>query len=149
MMSINIRKDDLMSRTLVIIKPQAVQRGLSGQIIARYESKGLQLAAAELRMASKTLLMNHYQEHQGKQFYNNLLESMQQGPVIVMIFEGPEAVTAARMLNGATDPIKALPGTIRGDYGLTMENNVVHASDSIQNAEREISIWFPKLAGTQ
>lgn len=134
-----------MNRTLVIIKPQAVERGLTGKIVARYEEKGLKIIALKMCIADEKLLAEHYEEHIGKSFYPELLKAMQQGAVIVMILEGSDAVTAARMLNGATDPVKAAPGTIRGDFGLEMENNVVHASDSIQSATREIKLWFPNV----
>lgn len=135
-----------MNRTLVLIKPQAVARGLSGKIIARYESKGLRIVTVKMIRASKEVLADHYAEHLEKPFYDSLLTTMQQGDVLAIVLEGTGAVTAARMLNGATDPLKAAPGTIRGDFGLEMENNIVHASDSIQNAEREINLWFPELA---
>ncbi|MEN1759215.1 nucleoside-diphosphate kinase [Anoxynatronum sibiricum] len=135
-----------MNQTLVVIKPQAVARGLSGKIMARYEEKGLKLAAVKLMQADRDLLAQHYAEHAGKSFYDNLLETMESGPVLAMVLEGADAVTAVRMLNGATDPLKASPGTIRGDFGLEMAHNVVHASDSIQSAQREISLWFPEMA---
>ncbi|SMP45867.1 nucleoside-diphosphate kinase [Anoxynatronum buryatiense] len=135
-----------MNQTLVVIKPQAVARGLSGKIMARYEEKGLKLAAVKLMQAERDLLAQHYAEHAGKSFYDNLLETMGSGPVLAMVLEGTDAVTAVRMLNGATDPLKASPGTIRGDFGLEMAHNVVHASDSIQSSQREISLWFPELA---
>lgn len=98
-----------------------------------------------MRIADEKLLSKHYEEHIGKPFYSELIDAMQQGPVIAMVLEGSDAVTAARMLNGATDPIKAAPGTIRGDFGLELENNVVHASDSIQSASREIKLWFSDI----
>lgn len=135
-----------LNQTLVVIKPQAVARGLSGKIMARYEEKGLKLAAVKLMQAERDLLAQHYAEHAGKSFYDNLLETMGSGPVLAMVLEGTDAVTAVRMLNGATDPLKASPGTIRGDFGLEMAHNVVHASDSIQSSQREISLWFPELA---
>ena len=140
-----IERDDLMNRTLVLVKPQAVDRGLTGKIVARYEEKGLKIIALTMCVADENLLAKHYEEHIGKSFYVELLEAMQQGPVIAMVLEGSDAVTAARMLNGATDPVKAAPGTIRGDFGLELENNIVHASDSIQSASREIKLWFPDL----
>lgn len=134
-----------MNRTLALIKPQAVERGLTGKIVTRYEEKGLRIIALTMCLAGENLLAKHYEEHIGKSFYAELLEAMQQGPVIAMVLEGSDAVTAARMLNGATDPIKASPGTIRGDFGLELENNIVHASDSMQSASREIELWFPDL----
>jgi len=135
-----------MNQTLVIVKPQAVARGLSGKIMARYEAKGLKLVAVKLLKAERGLLASHYAEHEGKPFYESLLETMCGGPVLAMVLEGADAVTAARMLNGATDPLKAAPGTIRGDFGLEMAHNVVHASDSVQSARREIALWFPEAA---
>ncbi len=136
-----------MGRTLVLIKPQAVERQLSGKIIARYESKGLRLEAIKLIKADGPLLASHYAEHEAKPFYKSLLSTMQEGPLVAMILNGPDAVTAVRMMNGATDPQKAAPGTIRGDFGLEMEHNVVHASDSIENADREIALWFSEWHG--
>ena len=138
-----------MNQTLVLIKPQAVSRGLSGSIIARYEAKGLKLTSIKMVQAEEALLASHYQEHLGKPFYANLITTMQQGPLVALVIEGVDAVTAARMLNGATDPLKAAPGTIRGDYGLEMAHNVVHASDSSLNAAREIALWFPELCGSK
>ncbi|MDW7671113.1 MAG: nucleoside-diphosphate kinase [Bacillota bacterium] len=134
-----------MNRTLVLVKPQAIERGLTGTIINRYEAKGLRLAAVKSLHADESILSSHYAEHEGKPFYRNLLDTMQQGLLVALVLEGTDAVTAARMLNGATDPLKAAPGTIRGDFGLKMEHNVVHASDSVQNALREVSLWFPEL----
>jgi nucleoside-diphosphate kinase len=135
-----------MNRTLVLIKPQAVERGLTGTIFNRYEAKGLRLAAVKSLQADESILSSHYAEHEGKPFYRNLLDTMQQGLLVAVVLEGTDAVTAARVLNGATDPLKAAPGTIRGDFGLEMEHNVVHASDSVHNALREISLWFPELS---
>ena len=134
-----------MIKTLVLIKPQAFERGLTGNIIARYEKKGLRIVAAKLLKADEMLLSKHYEEHRDKSFYKNLLETMQEGPIFAMVLEGPQAVTAARILNGATDPLKAQPGTIRGDFGLEMAHNIVHASDSSESAAREIDLWFPEL----
>jgi len=140
-----IEGTDQMNQTLVLVKPQAVARGLTGKIVARYEEKGLRIIALTMCVADENLLAKHYEEHIGKSFYSELLDAMQQGPIIAMVLEGSDAVTAARMLNGATDPIKAAPGTIRGDFGLELENNIVHASDSMQSASREIALWFPEI----
>ncbi len=140
-----IERTDQMNRTLVLIKPQAVDRGLTGKIVARYEEKGLKIIALKMCVADEKLLEKHYEEHIGKSFYSELINAMQQGPVIAIVLGGSDAVTAARVLNGATDPVKAAPGTIRGDFGLELENNVVHASDSIQSATREIKLWFPDI----
>ncbi len=133
-----------MEKTLVLIKPKAVLRGLTGHIIARYESKGLKLAALKMVDATKEQLERHYEEHQGKPFYESLLESMLSGPIVALMLEGDQAVSAARLINGATNPIEAAPGSIRGDYGLEIEHNIVHGADVLESAQREISIWFPE-----
>ncbi|SFH57120.1 nucleoside diphosphate kinase [Tindallia magadiensis] len=133
-----------MQKTLVLIKPQAVKTGLTGQIIRRYEEKGLNLIALKMVNPTRQQLEKHYEEHEGKIFYNSLLETMLSGPVVALMLEGKESVTVVRSLNGATDPIQAAPGSIRGDYGLEIEHNVVHGADSIESAKREISIWFPE-----
>ncbi|SDY30308.1 nucleoside-diphosphate kinase [Tindallia californiensis] len=133
-----------MQKTLVLIKPQAVKKGLSGQIISRYEEKGLNLTALKMVNPTRKQLEKHYEEHEGKIFYHSLVETMLSGPVVALMLEGKEAVVAVRSLNGATDPIQAAPGSIRGDYGLEIEHNVVHGADSIDSAKREISIWFPE-----
>ncbi|RQD69765.1 MAG: nucleoside-diphosphate kinase [Tindallia sp. MSAO_Bac2] len=135
-----------MEKTLVLIKPKAVSRGLVGRIIKRYEDKGLNLVALRMIKATGDQLAMHYEEHKGKSFYGSLLETMLSGPLVAMILEGEDAVSVVRLLNGATDPIQALPGSIRGDYGLEIEHNVVHGADSQSSAKREIPIWFPEEA---
>ncbi|HIZ36117.1 MAG TPA: nucleoside-diphosphate kinase [Candidatus Ruania gallistercoris] len=134
-------------RTLILIKPDGVLRGLTGQILARVEAKGYTLSAVELRQADDQLLAAHYAEHEGKPFYAPLVEFMKSGAVLAAIAEGHRVIEGFRSLAGATDPTAALPGTIRGDlgrdWGLAVQQNLVHGSDSIESAEREIGLWFP------
>jgi nucleoside-diphosphate kinase len=132
-------------RTLLLIKPDGVERRLVGEIIGRIERKGLTVAALELRIVSDELASRHYAEHDGKPFFGSLLEFITSGPLVAAIIEGPRAVTALRQLVGGTDPVeKAAPGTIRGDFGLETQFNLVHGSDSPTSAEREIGLWFDK-----
>ncbi|BBY01761.1 nucleoside-diphosphate kinase [Mycobacterium seoulense] len=131
-------------RTLVLIKPDGVERRLVGEIISRIERKGLTIAALELRRVSENLAAEHYAEHEGKPFFGSLLEFITSGPVVAAIVEGPRAIAAFRQLAGGTDPVdKATPGTIRGDFGLETQFNLVHGSDSTDSAKREIALWFP------
>ena len=136
-----------MERTLVLVKPDGVRRGLTGEVIRRVEAKGYVLVRLELRNATSELLAEHYAEHHGKPFYDALVEFMLSGPVAAMVVEGERVVEGFRALAGATDPTAALPGTIRGDlgrdWGLKVMQNLVHGSDSPESAEREIGIWFP------
>ena len=135
-----------MNRTLVICKPDAVERGLVGEIIGRFERRGLVVAAAELRLLDVDTLARHYEEHVGKGFYDDLVAFMSRSPAMVLVVEGPEGTFAAvRAMMGATNPLEAAPGTIRGDYGLMMTENLVHGSDSDESAEREIGIFFPGI----
>jgi nucleoside-diphosphate kinase len=130
-------------RTLLLIKPDGVERRLVGEIIGRVERKGLTIAALELRIVSNELARHHYAEHDGKAFFASLLEFITSGPLVAAIVEGPRAIPAVRQLAGATDPVeKAAPGTIRGDFGLETQFNLVHGSDSPESAEREIALWF-------
>jgi nucleoside-diphosphate kinase len=135
-----------MERTLVLVKPDGVRRGLTGEVIRRIEAKGYTLSRLELREATRELLAEHYAEHEGKPFYEPLVEFMLSGPVVAMVVEGQRVVEGFRALAGATDPTVALPGTIRGDlgrdWGLAVQQNLVHGSDSVESAEREISIWY-------
>jgi nucleoside-diphosphate kinase len=132
-------------RTLLLIKPDGVERRLVGEIIGRIERKGLTVSALELRIVSDELARQHYAEHDGKPFFGSLLEFITSGPLVAAIIEGPRAVTALRQLVGGTDPVdKAAPGTIRGDFGLETQFNLVHGSDSPESAEREIGLWFSK-----
>ena len=133
-------------RTLVLVKPDGVSRGLVGEVISRIERKGLKLAALELRNVDRALAEQHYAEHDGKPFFTSLLEFITGGPVLAAVVEGPRAITAFRQLAGGTDPVdKATPGTIRGDFGLEVQYNLVHGSDSPESAAREIKLWFPNL----
>ncbi|WP_026926209.1 nucleoside-diphosphate kinase [Granulicoccus phenolivorans] len=134
-------------RTLVLIKPDAVRRGLAGQVLSRYEAKGLELAALKLVTPTGELADTHYAEHLERDFYPALREFITSGPVIAAIFTGDSAIEAVRLLNGKTDGRVAAPGTIRGDWSLSNRENLVHGSDSAESAEREIPIWFPELAG--
>jgi nucleoside-diphosphate kinase len=135
-----------MGRTLVIAKPDAVERGLAGEILMRLERKGLRLVAAELRTLSAETAAAHYAEHDGKPFFGELVEFITRSPVLLMVVEGPEdTYKAVRTLMGATNPIDAAPGTIRGDLALEMGENLVHGSDSPESAAREISLFFPGL----
>ena len=130
-------------RTLLLIKPDGVERRLVGEIVSRIERKGLTVAALEMRIVSDELASRHYAEHDGKPFFASLLEFITSGPLVAAIVEGPRAVAAGRQLAGATDPVeKAAPGTIRGDFGLETQFNLVHGSDSPESAEREIALWF-------
>ena len=133
-------------RTLVLLKPDAVERGLVGAILSRFENKGLRIAAMELRTLDAAILARHYEEHVGKGFYGELVEFMSRGPVVAMVIEGPEDTwEVVRTLVGATNPRKAAPGTIRGDLGILFTENLVHGSDSLESAQREIGIFFPNL----
>ncbi len=131
-------------RTLVLLKPDAVERGLVGAIVSRFELKGLTIVAMEHRTLGKELLDIHYEEHLGKAFYDDLVTFMSRGPVVAMVVEGPEDTwQVVRDLMGATNPRNAAPGTIRGDLGIELTENLVHGSDSAESAAREISIFFP------
>ncbi len=132
-------------RTLVLLKPDAVRRGLVGTILSRYEAKGLSIVAMEHRAIDTALSDQHYAEHVGRDFYPGLRDFVTSGPLVAVVLEGDEAVDIVRALNGATDGRKAAPGTIRGDLSLSNQQNLVHGSDSPESAEREIGIWFPAL----
>jgi len=133
-------------RTLVLIKPDGVERGLVGEVISRIERKGLTLVALDLRVVELSVAQQHYAEHQGKGFYAGLLDFITGGPLVAAVVQGPRAVAAFRQLAGATDPVdKAATGSIRGDFGLVTRFNLVHGSDSPESAVREIGLWFPDL----
>lgn len=137
-----------MDRTLVICKPDAVERGLVGEMIGRLEQKGLRLVAAELRMVDAALAEAHYEEHQGKSFFGDLVAFITRSPVLVAVVEGPgDTWKVVRTMIGATNPRDAAPGTIRGDHGTLTTENLIHGSDGPESAEREIGLWFPRLAG--
>jgi len=137
-------------RTLVLVKPDGIARGLAGEVLRRIEAKGYTLAAVELRTADDALLQAHYAEHEGKPFFGPLVEFMKSGPVLAVVAEGHRVIEGFRSLAGATNPTTAAPGTIRGDlgreWGLKVTQNLVHGSDSPESAEREIGLWFPALA---
>ena len=134
-----------MSRTLILVKPDAFERGLTGEIIARFERKGLRIAALKLMHVDRDLAEQHYAEHSGKPFFPELIEFISRSPLVAMVLEGEDAVPAARSLIGATNPIEATPGSIRGDFALEVTFNLVHGSDSENTAGREIGLWFPEL----
>lgn len=132
-------------RTLVLVKPDGVARGLVGQVITRLESKGLRLVAAELRTLTTEVAEEHYGEHRERPFFGSLVEFITSAPLLALVVEGPRAIEAFRALAGATDPVKAAPGTIRGDHALEVQSNIVHGSDSPESAAREIALFFPQL----
>jgi nucleoside-diphosphate kinase len=131
-------------RTLVLVKPDGVARGLVGEVVARIERKGLKLVALELRTVERSVAEQHYAEHAEKGFYNDLLDFITSGPLVAAVVEGPRAIEAFRQLAGSTDPVKAANGSIRGDFALEVQFNIVHGSDSSDSAEREIKLWFPE-----
>jgi len=131
-----------MERTFVMIKPDGVARGLIGHIVSRFEQRGLQLVAAKLMQVDKSLAQKHYAEHQERSFFGELVDFITSGPVFAMILEGKQAIPTARTMMGKTNPLDAAPGTIRGDYALSVGMNIVHGSDSPESAEREIALWF-------
>jgi len=132
-------------RTLVLVKPDGVRRGLVGEVISRIERKGLTLVAMELRTLTRETAESHYEEHASKPFFGELVEFITGGPLVAMVVEGPRAIEAFRSLAGSTDPVSAAPGTIRGDFGLQIGENIVHGSDSTYSADREIKLFFPEL----
>jgi nucleoside-diphosphate kinase len=136
-------------RTLVLVKPDGVRRGLAGEVLRRIEAKGYTLVAVELRTADDALLQQHYAEHEGKPFFQPLVDFMKSGPVLAVVAEGHRVIEGFRSLAGATEPTTAAPGTIRGDlgrdWGLKVTQNLVHGSDSEESAAREIALWFPAL----
>ncbi len=133
-----------MQQTLILLKPDAVQRRLVGEITGRFERKGLRLVGMKLLTAPRSLAEKHYAVHAGKPFYESLLSFLTSGPTVAMVWEGREAVAACRNLIGATDGVKAPPGSVRGDFAITVQNNLVHGSDSPENAAAEIALWFQK-----
>ena len=133
-------------RTLVLNKPDGVRRGIIGAVISRIERKGLSIVAMELRTLDRETATSHYAEHEGKPFFEPVLSFITSGPLVALVAEGPRAVAAFRGLAGATDPVQATPGTIRGDHALEVGENVVHGSDSAESAQREMKIFFPELA---
>jgi nucleoside-diphosphate kinase len=134
----------VIERTLVLVKPSGVARGLIGEVIGRIERRGLAIKVARLLMVTREMAADHYAEHVGKSFYEELITQITSGPVFAMVVEGPEAVRVVRTIMGATNPLEAAPGTIRGDFGLSVLLNLVHGADSPASAEREIAIYFPE-----
>jgi nucleoside-diphosphate kinase len=134
------------SRTLVLVKPDAFERGLTGEVLARFERKGLRIAGLRQLTIDEEFAAQHYEEHTEKPFFGELVEFITRGPLVAAVLEGHDATTAARQIIGATNPLEAAPGSIRGDFALEVTFNLVHGSDSDQSAEREIQLWFPELA---
>ena len=134
-----------MDRTLILVKPDAFTRGLTGEIIARFERKGLKIAALQHMTMPEDMAKRHYAEHEGKPFFGELVEFITSGPLVAMVLEGEQAVTAARQVIGATNPLEAAPGSIRGDFAIEVGQNMVHGSDSPESAEREAKLFFPDL----
>jgi nucleoside-diphosphate kinase len=134
-----------MDRTLILVKPDAFARGLTGEIIARFENKGLRIVALRYMTMTQDLAQRHYAEHEGKPFFGELVDFIISGPLIAMVLEGEQAVTAARQVIGATNPLEAAPGSIRGDYAIAVGQNMVHGSDSPESAQREAELFFPDL----
>ena len=135
-----------MDRTLILVKPDAFARGLTGEIIARFERKGLRLAALKQMQVDEDLAKQHYAEHDGKPFFGELVEFITSGPLVAMVLEGDQAVTAARQVIGATNPLEATTGSIRGDFAIAVGQNMVHGSDSNESAAREVGLFFRELA---
>jgi nucleoside-diphosphate kinase len=136
-----------MDRTLILVKPDAFERGLTGEIIARFERKSLAIIAMKYMTVTRELADQHYAEHREKPFFGDLVEFITGGPLVAFVLEGYEAVTAARQVIGATNPLEAAPGSIRGDLGLEVQTNLVHGSDSDDSAVREVALFFPELQG--
>jgi nucleoside-diphosphate kinase len=134
-----------MERTLILVKPDAFARNLTGEIIARFERKGLSLVALKLMTMSRELAERHYAEHAGKPFFEELVEFITSAPLVAMVLEGEQSVEAARQVIGATNPLQASPGSIRGDYSIAVGQNMVHGSDSTESAAREVALFFPDL----
>src|SRR5918999_398118 len=134
-----------MDRTLILIEPDAFERRLTGEVIARFERKGLSIAAMKHMTVDRELAERHYDEHRERPFFGDLVGFITGGPLVAMVLEGHEAVTAARQVIGATNPLEAAPGSIRGDFGLEVQTNLVHGSDSAESAAREVELFFPDL----
>ena len=134
-----------MERTLILVKPDAFERGLTGEILARFERKGLRIVAMKHMTVEKDLAEEHYAEHRERPFFGDLVEFITGGPLVALVLEGYEAIKAARQVIGATNPLEAVPGSIRGDYALEVQTNMVHGSDAPESAAREIGLFFPEL----
>ncbi len=134
-----------MDRTLILVKPDAFARGLTGEIIARFENKGLKIVALKHMTVTEDLAKQHYAEHDGKPFFGELVEFITSGPIVAMVLEGEDAIRAARQVIGATNPLEAAPGSIRGDYAIAVGQNMVHGSDSPESGQREATLFFPDV----
>jgi nucleoside-diphosphate kinase len=134
-----------MERTLILVKPDAFARGLTGEIVARFERKGLEIVAARHLTVTEALANQHYAEHEGKPFFGELVDFITSGPIMALVFEGESAIKAARQVIGATNPLEASPGSIRGDFAISVGQNMVHGSDSPESGEREATLFFPDL----
>jgi nucleoside-diphosphate kinase len=134
-----------MERTLIVVKPDGVQRGLSGEILARFEKRGFKLVACKLMTVSRELAEEHYEEHSAKPFFPSLVDFITSSPSLAMVFEGQNAIALSRQMIGATDPLNAATGSIRGDYTLDKQANLIHGSDSLESATRELKLWFPEV----
>jgi nucleoside-diphosphate kinase len=134
-----------MNRTLILVKPDAFARGLTGEVVSRFERKGLAIEAVKRMTVDRELAERHYDEHRDKPFFRDLVEFIVGGPLVAMVLAGDQAVTAARQVIGATNPLEAVPGSIRGDYAIDVQTNLVHGSDSPESAAREIELFFPEL----
>jgi nucleoside-diphosphate kinase len=134
-----------MERTLILVKPDAFERGLTGEILSRFENKGLRIVALKHMTVSEDLAKRHYAEHDGKPFFGELVEFITSGPLVAMVLEGDQAIVAARQVIGATNPLEAAPGSIRGDYAIAVGQNMVHGSDSPESGVREAELFFPEL----
>lgn len=134
-----------MERTLIVVKPDGVQRGLSGEILARFEKRGFKLVACKLMTVSRELAEEHYEEHSAKPFFPGLVDFITSSPSLAMVFEGQNAIALSRQMIGATDPLNAATGSIRGDYTMDKQANLIHGSDSLESATRELKLWFPEV----
>src|SRR5919205_1667544 len=133
------------SRTLILVKPDAFERGLTGEVLARFERKGLRIVALRQLTIDEQFAEQHYEEHTEKPFFGELVDFITRGPLVAAVLEGPDAITAARQLIGATNPLEAAPGSIRGDFAIEVGQNMVHGSDSPESAQREIALFFPGM----
>ncbi len=134
-----------MEKTLVLVKPDGVKKKVCGEVISRFERKGLSIDAIRMETVSMELAKKHYAVHEGKPFFNGLIEFITSGPLLAMVISGENAIAAVRQINGATNPIEAVPGSIRGDFATSIDENIVHASDAPETAAQEIALWFPEL----
>ena len=134
-----------MERTLIVVKPDGVQRGLSGEILARFEKRGFKLVACKLMTVSRELAEEHYEEHSAKPFFPGLVDFITSSPSLAMVFEGQNAIALSRQMIGATDPLNAATGSIRGDHTMDKQANLIHGSDSLESATRELKLWFPEV----